>query len=106
MRYHRNFGHAPFKKLQKMAKDGIIPKLLANCKIPACSACIMGQMGRRRWRRKPSNTHEGTIITKIGAVVSVDMLVSPTPGLVAQMESFLTKKKTNMKQSTLTKHPA
>ena len=40
LRFHHQFGHVSFKKLQKMAKMGTIPKRLAKCPIPACLACL------------------------------------------------------------------
>jgi hypothetical protein len=34
---HQKFGHTLFKKMQEMAKLGIIPK--KNCPVPACLSC-------------------------------------------------------------------
>ena len=39
MQYHHQFGHILFKRLQEMAKQGIIPKQLAKVNTPVCSAC-------------------------------------------------------------------
>jgi hypothetical protein len=39
LRMHYKFGHAPFSKLQEMAKRKALPKRLAKCKVPICSAC-------------------------------------------------------------------
>jgi hypothetical protein len=36
LRHHQQFGHVSFKKLQEMAKQGMIPKRLAKCPVPAC----------------------------------------------------------------------
>jgi len=47
LQYHRDFGYVLFKKLQIMAKKGIIPKHLALCLIPTCSACLCGMMTKR-----------------------------------------------------------
>ena len=44
---HRDFGHVPFPKLQRMAKNGITPSRLASCPIPSCSACMTGMMMKR-----------------------------------------------------------
>ncbi len=49
LRYHQMFGHLPFAKLQEMAKKGIIPKWLAKCKHPFCSACAYAKATRRPW---------------------------------------------------------
>ena len=39
LRIHYDFGHTSFAKLKEMAKQGIIPKKLARCSVPVCSAC-------------------------------------------------------------------
>eukprot|EP00978_Attheya_sp_CCMP212_P038548 scaffold192055_cov31-Attheya_sp.AAC.1 len=52
LRYHQQFGHAPFRKIQELAKAGVIPKKLAKCKAPVCSACMFAKATRRRWRDK------------------------------------------------------
>ncbi len=76
-----------------MSKQGIIPKRLSKCKPPACSACIAGQTAKRKWRDKPRKDEEEKVKRKPGEVTSIDMLVSPTPGFIAQMASFLTKER-------------
>ena len=95
LRVHHRFNHISFGKLQMMAKAGILPHRLAKCSIPACSACMYGKATRRPWRHKPK--HEGTKPSKqvkyAGQCVSVDMLKSPTPGLIAQMAGWLTGKR-------------
>ena len=52
-------------------------------------------------RSKPSDEERETIkpVTKPGECVSVDMMTSPTPGLVAQMSGNLHAKDTSMQQS-------
>ena len=40
LQFHHKFGHVSFKRLQQMAKLGIIPKRMASCPVPACSACL------------------------------------------------------------------
>jgi hypothetical protein len=37
--YHYRLAHEPFKNLQHMAQQGIVPKRLANCRVPKCAAC-------------------------------------------------------------------
>ena len=39
---HHRFQHISFSKLQEMARQGILPRKLAHCKIPSCSACLYG----------------------------------------------------------------
>ena len=77
-----------------MAKQGIIPSHLQHAKIPACAACLYGRATRRPWHNKtPNNKRAPKIITSPGQQVSVDMLISPTPGFVAQMTGLLTKQR-------------
>jgi len=91
MKHHVQFGHVSFQRLRLMAKAGIIPKRLANCPIPVCSACCYAKAIRRQWRSKTAeNKGEVEKPTKPGQVASVDQLMSPTPGLMAQMQGILT----------------
>jgi hypothetical protein len=94
LRYHHRFGHISFAKLQNMAKQNIIPRRLANCNVPACTACLFAKATRKRWRDKRRKDWTGMrTSTRPGEVVSVDQLVSPTPGLVAQLTGKLTTKR-------------
>ena len=96
LRYHYDFGHLPFPKLQQMAKDGQLPRRLAKCHVPVCSACGYAKATKRPWRSKTVRDREAEVKpTRPGQVVSVDQLVSPTPGLIAQMTGFLTKQRYN-----------
>ena len=90
LRLHQCFGHLSFTKLQWMAKKGIIPKRLAKCQQPFCSPCAYAKATKRPWRsREVKNSIRLVPVTKPGQVVSVDQLVSPAPGLIAQMTGFL-----------------
>jgi hypothetical protein len=85
LRYHLKFNHASPKRIQAMARAGAIPARLANCPIPICTACLFGRATRKPWRHKHSNNEDKVPTpTTPGKVVSVDQMVSPTPGLVAQ----------------------
>ena len=91
---HYQYGHTPMRKLQTMAAQGILPKRLAKCRIPVCSACLYAKATRKPWRGKTRQNDDGDEKpSKPGQVVSVDQLVSPTPGLIAQMTGFLTTKR-------------
>ena len=91
---HHQYGHVPMKKLQTMAEQGILPRRLAKCRTPVCTACLYAKATRRPWRGKTRKNliDEGTPV-RPGQIVSVDQLVSPTPGLIAQMTGFLTTKR-------------
>lgn len=96
LRMHYRFDHLPIPKLQEMAKQGILPKRLAKCAAPTCSACLYAKAQRRPWRQKSAkNYRPPRKITRPGQVVSVDQLKSPTPGLVAQMTGRLTTARYN-----------
>ena len=94
---HCKYGHIPFARLQTMAKQGILPKYLATTPTPACAACLFGKATKRRWRHNaPSNKRPSLLHTKSpGERISVDMLQSPHPGLIAQMSGILTKQRYN-----------
>ena len=53
LRYHYRFGHLPYNnKLKQMAREGIIPRQLANIEPPKCAACMFGKLTKRAWRSK------------------------------------------------------
>mmetsp|Transcript_41992 Transcript_41992/g.101184 ORF Transcript_41992/g.101184 Transcript_41992/m.101184 type:complete len:1373 (+) Transcript_41992:2978-7096(+) len=79
---HEKYGHLPFSKLQLMARAGMIPKELANIDPPTCPGCSYGKAHRKPWRGKGSNRRRIKPAVHPGQVVSVDQLVSPTPGFV------------------------
>ena len=49
---HHRFQHISYSKLQEMARQGILPKILAHYKISSCSACLYGKATKRAWRSK------------------------------------------------------
>ena len=90
---HYRFQHISFSKLQEMARQGILPRKLAHCKIPSCSACLYGKATKRAWRSKLGKQTTKRKTLKPGEVISVDQMVSPVPGLIAQMVGFLTRQR-------------
>ena len=74
-----------------MACRGILPRRLAHCKIPSCSACLYGKATKRAWQSKQGKQRQEKTALKPGEVISVDQMVSPIPGLIAQMVGFLMK---------------
>jgi Reverse transcriptase (RNA-dependent DNA polymerase) len=93
--FHYRFGHTSFAKLQTMAKNGVIPRRLAHCRVPACAACMYGKATHRPWRHKRSANDRNSKPTTPGQTVSVDQLKSPTPGFIAQLTGALTKDRYN-----------
>jgi hypothetical protein len=94
LRYHFKYGHVPFRRLQEMAQQGTIPPRLGKCPIPPCATCMFGKAHRQPKQSKSKKTLTDPEEVKApGDLVSVDVLVSSTPGLVAQMAGFLTRKR-------------
>ena len=88
---HHRFQHISFSKLQEMACQGILPRRLAQCKIPSCSTCLYRKATKRAWRSKQGKQRQRNKTLKPREVISVDQMVSPVPGLIAQMVGFLMK---------------
>ena len=94
LKLHQHFGHVSFAKLKKMAQAGTIPKKFARCPAPVCSACMYAKATRRQWRHRNAINRDNVVRPrKPGDVVSVDQLISPTPGLIAQLSGFITKER-------------
>ena len=80
---HERLGHLSFARLKLLARSGIIPKELANVEAPTCPGCAYGKAHRKPWRAKGiRNRRTIRPATEPRQVVSVDQLVSPTPGFV------------------------
>ena len=83
-------------KMQSMAKRGLLPKKLAKSQIPTCTSCLYGKATRRPWRTKPKVGQQGGKLrtaSEPGQCISIDQLESSTPGLIAQIKGWLTKKR-------------
>ena len=95
LRIHHRFNHISFPKLKMLAKFGLIPKYLADAPTPTCSACLYAKATRRPWRTKPKAEPKEKHLkaTRPGQAVSVDMMQSPTPGLIAQLAGWITGKR-------------
>ena len=92
LKFHLKFNHFSSRKIQVMAEQGLLPTRLATYAIPVCSACQFGKASKRPWRQKTRrNGAEVERSQTPGDVISVDQMISQTPGLIAQMAGFLTK---------------
>ena len=92
--WHYRLGHKPFAQLQTMAKAGDLPRRLATCKIPSCTACRLGRATKVPWRSKgEENKRQIQVASSPGQCVSMDQMQSTTPGLIGQMSGFITKKR-------------
>ena len=97
MSWHHILYHMPFRMIFRLAKLGILPKRLLECraKPPLCVACQFGHAHRRPWRvkGKKSGSIRKPEQTLPGDGVSVDQIISAQPGLIPQMSGFLTSKR-------------
>jgi len=93
--YHQQYGHVSPKKIQAMAKWGILPRCLATCPVPNCQACFYGKNTKKPWRSKTSAKEREAHhpIVQPGECISVDMMALPTPRLIAQMSGKPTCKR-------------
>jgi hypothetical protein len=93
MGYHLRLGHLSFDRLQQAARQGILPRRIADCSVPKCPSCLFGKAKRRPWRTRAQTNHIGRTVTKPGDMVSVDQLISKTPGLIAQSTGKMTHRR-------------
>ena len=92
LKFHLKFNHFSPRKIQVMAEQGLLPTRLATCAIPVCSACQFDKDSKRPWRQKTRrNGSEVERAQASGDVISMDQMISRTPGIIAQMAGFLTK---------------
>ena len=94
MQWHYCLGHASFKALKQMAKNGEIPKQLAKVPPPKCAGCLFGAMTKIPWRGKESKaSHEVFVATKPGECVSANQMVLTQVGFYAQLKGKLTNRR-------------
>ena len=96
LHYHYKLNHLSMRKIQSMAKEGLLPSKFKTCLIPACPSCLFGKATRRPWRDKPKKDSKPSklrIANHPGQTISVDQMESNTPGLIAQMKGSLTTKR-------------
>ena len=92
--YHEKLGHLSFAVLRLLARAGIIPRELANVDPPTCPGCAYGKAHKLKWRHKGNkNRKKIKIATAPGQVVSMDQLISPTPGFVPVHRGTPTKQR-------------
>jgi hypothetical protein len=89
--WHFRLGHMPFSRFQTMAKTGLLPRRLSDCRLPKCASCIYGKMTRRAKRTKnEASKISARTVTAPGSYVSVDQLESSTLGLIGHMKGIPT----------------
>jgi hypothetical protein len=93
LQWHHKLGHVSPKIIEIRAKIGILPRQLADCHIPLCTACLFGKATKEPWRtsKTPAKRYPGQLlINKAGHCVSVHQLESSTPGLIVQLHCIPT----------------
>lgn len=89
---HYRLGHLPFSTMQRMARQGALPKRLSTCRVPTCAACRFGMATKVPWKTNGSqNNRKIKTATRPGQCVSVDQMESSNPGFIAQLKGSLTK---------------
>jgi len=88
--WHIKLGHAPFNLIRWAAMLGLLSKKLQKCQNTVCPACLYGKQKCRPWQTKATPDTKIKKTTFPGQCVSVDQLISRTPGLVAQTTGCLT----------------
>jgi hypothetical protein len=91
MSWHLRLGHLPFPILQQAATLGILPRRISTCAAPRCPGCLYGKAKRKPWRSSNKLSSIAKKATRPGDCVSVDQLISSTPGLIAQSTGKLMK---------------
>ena len=71
-------------------KTRSIPEEVGNCRVPTCSVCLYSEATRQFWRG--NHPSKGKKVNRYEIprhhVVSIDQLISLTPGLIVQMTGF------------------
>ena len=75
-----------------MATNGVLPNRLADSTLPVCADCIYGNATKRPCNTKTAiSINESKPVAPVGDCVSVSLLVSRTPALIAHMSGFITR---------------
>ena len=91
---HESLGHTSFHIIRLVCLAGILLRELAKVAPPLCPRCSYGKFNRRPWRQKgKSNLKKIKNVTIPGQVVSVNQLVSYTPGLIPAYQGLPTTKR-------------
>ena len=94
LQWHHRLNHLAFSKMKLLINAGLLPKKLQQVRPPRCAACLIGRATRRPWRTKAKHRQQQVpAVRAAGDCVSVDQLESTTPGLIAQLRGFITKRR-------------
>ena len=59
LKLHLKFNHCSPRKIQVMAKQGLLPTRLVTCAIPVCSACQFGKASKHPWTKDKKERSRG-----------------------------------------------
>jgi len=78
LHWHRRMCHLDMRKIQDMARQGHLPRALANCDIPICPFCQYGKAHKRAAEK--GRIVDKDKITQPGDLISMDQAISSLPG--------------------------
>jgi hypothetical protein len=81
--------------LKALAKNGEIPRRLANVKEPKCSGCLFGKLTKVPWQTRSKANSKVNKATYPGECVSIDHMQSTQACFYAQFKGKLTSKRYN-----------
>ena len=93
LQWHHCLGHISFSMLKSLAKNGEIPRRLANVKEPKCADCLFGKMTKVPWQTRSKTSSKVHEATYPGECVSIDQMQSTQAGFYAQLKGKLTTKR-------------
>ena len=77
-----------------MAEKGVIPRRIKDITTPEYLACNYAKATKWPWQHKSQKQFKPPPYpTKPGELISVDQMVSPTPGIIAQITGKITTKR-------------
>ena len=94
LRWHHRLNHLSYTRMKRLIDAQMLPATLKDIKPPCCAACLISRSTRRPWRTKSKHYQKSIPDVKgPGDCVSVDQIQSTTPGIMAQIRGFITKKR-------------
>ena len=91
---HKSLGFTIFQIIRILCLAGILPRELANVATPLCLGYRYGKYNQRPWRQKgKSNLKNIEPVTIPSQVISIEQLISYTPGLIPTHRGIPTTKR-------------
>lgn len=93
LKWNHRLCHRSMKNLQKLSKQGLLPKEIANCDIPVCSSCEYGKAKKQPVMKNVCiHNHDPDCP---GDQVHMDQAISSSPGHQLMFSGKSTKKMVN-----------